>query len=125
MEKGLIRKALIGTAVVGVITAGLVYTEKIMNGTISDIWNKISYVNPENPGGFETCYLSEKDAGIPVTTRDVYEGCRQVVYLDGNNNPVVKPIYPKRVEPLEDYCKSEFMQKNEDGTCEYHSPISQ
>lgn len=36
-------------------------------------------IDPENPKGFEVCYLSEEDEGLPVTRADV--DCDRVEYF--------------------------------------------
>ena len=115
MTKGLVRKMMVGAAVATAI-AGLTLTENVINTALSTLWNSISYVDHENPMGRETCYLSETDAGLSVTTRDV--SCRQVVYVDEKNKSLREPIIPQRVQ---DNCEYPF-QRGENGSCEYFPP---
>ena len=112
MVKGLIRKMMFGVVAGTIALGGAV-------GGVNYIYNnklgeEAFYVDPENPKGLEICYLSEEDAGLPVTRADVY--CDTVIIG-----------IPQKEAPLQNPSKKDcgiYFKLEEDGKCHYYPPES-
>lgn len=105
MEKGLIRDLIIGGAVA--IPVALASYQGV-----SERLSEAFYADPENPRKRENCYLSGEDAGLPVTRADV--DCDRIVIGTGSS---ARLIVPQKGNGCPNY-----MQRGEDGTCEYFPP---
>ena len=101
MRKRLIR-TLIAGASVAAVSAQLLYLGS------NSIYNKLV----ENVLDADSCYLSGEDAGLPVTRADV--DCDRVVIGTGSS---ARLIVPQKGNDCPNY-----MQKGEDGICEYFPP---
>lgn len=97
--------------------AFLAFGALVVGGTIEVSPEKIDDSTGNSP--YEVCELGGDNGNFnpraeDVTIRDVY--CKRVILPDG------RLIVPKRVKSFQDYCISEFMQRNKDGKCEYFPP---